>query len=530
MTSAAHPEILQQFATRARRLYSLPTVALRVIELAREPELDARAMLDCIEADPAIAGKILRMANSSLFGVSQQVVNLNQAVGLLGLKTLRLLVLGFSLPQTLLTNVECQVLSRYWRQAVIKSVAAREISERIWHASGDEAFLAGLLQDIGMLALIQDLGSPYIEFLKRIFAEGGNVTELEQAALGFDHWELSREMLQYWGIPVSISQAVAWPPGRQFHAADAEEDPALVQVLHVAERVTEFLLQGRAAILHEVLDLGKHYRGPSYVQLESLMDALGTSVPQLLEVLACEPVEAQDYRGILLEAYQLLTDASDKSSRQAVAETVILSNLSQQAQDLSEAVRHFVGHDARELPPPAAAPSVSAAAAPARLAPTLVADMGESGLHQHLNAAIGRCRQARRAVSLLLAEVDHFDSVLLGCNDRNAEQLMRMLGTAIRKAIGGEGVLLELPPSRLAISLEAYDRQQAVELARQLVRAVSHWSVQHAPVAISLSVGLATLTMPTKNSRAPDLVDAAERCLHAVQCSGGDSVKSIDIY
>ena len=191
MICGAPPNMLHRFATRARRLYSLPAVAVRVVELAQQSEIDTVALRESIETDPALTGKILRVANSSLFGLSQQVVNVGQAFALLGAKTVRVLVLGFSLPEGLLCNVEAHVLSRYWRQAALKAISAREISRQIWGLPGDEAFLAGLLQDIGMLALIQDLGSPYVQFLERIFAEGDCLHRLERETLGFDHTELS---------------------------------------------------------------------------------------------------------------------------------------------------------------------------------------------------------------------------------------------------------------------------------------------------------------------------------------------------
>ena len=74
----------------------------------------------------ALTAKILRVADSSLFGVSQQVVSLGQAFALLGAKTVRVLVLGFSLPEELLCNVEAHVLMRYWRQTALKATSARE--------------------------------------------------------------------------------------------------------------------------------------------------------------------------------------------------------------------------------------------------------------------------------------------------------------------------------------------------------------------------------------------------------------------
>ena len=135
--------------TKAGSLYSLPPVAMKVLELTESPKVDARALKQCVETDPALTAKLLRVVNSSLYGLSREVSDLNQALALLGIKPLKLLVLGFSLPPQLLGGMTADALQRYWRHTLVKAVAAREISEAFWNRSGDEAFLAGLLQDVG---------------------------------------------------------------------------------------------------------------------------------------------------------------------------------------------------------------------------------------------------------------------------------------------------------------------------------------------------------------------------------------------
>ena len=78
--------LVQQFILRSERLYSLPAVAMEVIQLTAEARPDARALKQCIERDPALTARILRVVNSSLFAASRQITNLNQALSLLGMR------------------------------------------------------------------------------------------------------------------------------------------------------------------------------------------------------------------------------------------------------------------------------------------------------------------------------------------------------------------------------------------------------------------------------------------------------------
>ena len=208
-------------------MYTLPAVAMRVVELTYQPEIDVAALKDCIQNDPALTTKILRVVNSSLFGLPSKVADLNQALALIGSNPLKLMVLGFSLPDELLSNLEMDVLENYWRHALVKAVAAREISELVWKIPGDEAFVAGLLQDVGVLVLIQELGTPYVTFLDQVWSVGGDLAELESSTLGFDHAVLSSRLLEDWGLPRFLVSAVSQP----FDVERLEQLPADEQAL-----------------------------------------------------------------------------------------------------------------------------------------------------------------------------------------------------------------------------------------------------------------------------------------------------------
>ena len=200
--------LVRQFVERTGQLYSLPAVAVEVLRLTGEPRVDARALKDCIERDPALTTRILRVVNSSLFGVSRPVTDLGQALALLGTRPLKMLVLGFSLPKELFAGLEASVLARYWRRSLVKAVAARELAERLWQTSGDEPFIAGLVQDIGSLALIQHIGPSYVQLLDHVQSHGGNLLERELETLGFDHVVLSSRLLAHWGLPPTLCAAV----------------------------------------------------------------------------------------------------------------------------------------------------------------------------------------------------------------------------------------------------------------------------------------------------------------------------------
>jgi HD-like signal output (HDOD) protein/GGDEF domain-containing protein len=536
MTTGQKQSILDQFAKRARRLYSLPTVAMQVVELTREPDIDTQALKTCIEQDPALSTKILRVVNSSLFGLSQKIGDLNRALAILGTKPLKLLVLGFSLPRDLLSDVEASVLNRYWRQTLTKAVAAREIAEIVWNLPGDEAFIAGLLQDIGMLALVQDLGDTYVDFLNRVHEQGEDLTALELSILGFDHAMLSARMLHQWGLPDALVRAVALP---RTACGSSDLDPQegdLCQILHLACLLTEFLIHPNSALLKDVLETGRRYKALTESQLELLVAKLQEKVPLLADVLSLQLPDGTDYNEILLKAHEQLSKTLDDATSDLFGEASQASALLMETNALSRAVERFVGTPLVDAPRScqtavATAPEPPNAIQQSELQQWAVrAPTDVHGLLSHVTAAVGHCRQSRSAVSLLLAEIDDFETLLITQGIEQANHLLHMLASAIEVTTDEEGKLLQLQEARLALILKGYDRQKTVGLTRRLLEGVRYWSRENNGPSFSISVGIAALALPPKNFPSQELIDAAERCLSGVQLSGGDGLRSIDIY
>jgi len=532
---ASPPNVLEQLVKRSRRLYSLPAVAMQVVELTNEPSVDVAALKACLQNDPALTSKILRVVNSSLFGLPTKVSDLSQALALIGVKPLKLLVLGFSLPDELLSNLETHVLQRYWRHALVKAVAAREISELVWDMSGDEAFIAGLLQDIGALVLIQDLGQPYVTFLDQVWSAGGDLAELESATLGFDHGVLSARLLEAWRLPSNLIHAVGQPfdVARLSQLPPAERD--LPQILHLAEIVAEFLANDRAELLNGLLEVGQQYHDLTIGQVEALIASLEINVQPLAQIFSIS-LEPSDYRNILARAHGQLASAADQAN-EFLESSANPSALEHVTSALSGAVEGLTSGTKRTpIPSPhvnSAQQANNAARGGRRRGAVERETTNDPGMLGHVAAAISRCRKSRREISLALVELDDFETLFLTHGVEGTYQVAERLRSILVRLLDGEGRLLEIGDARFAVIMEDFDRQQAVSLVRHVVAGIRRASVEnatHDEAIRSISVGLATLAMPPKNFPTHELIDAAQRCLDGVKLSGGDSVKSLDIY
>ncbi len=139
------------------------------------------------------------------------------------------------------------------------------------------------------------------------------------------------------------------------------------------------------------------------------------------------------------------------------------------------------------------------------------------------------CRQSRCAISLVLVEVDRFDELLMTRGVAASERMVGLIGTICHGLGLHDAICRQMSDNQFALLLPGYDRRAGVEMANQLLRELRHIAAPNETTAtMTVSIGLSAVALPPKNFRAQDLIESAERCLHAAQRCGGNALKSIE--
>lgn len=531
---------------RARSLYTLPAVAAEVIELTSNPKVDTRALRDCIQTDPALTAKLLRVVNSSLFGLSREVCDLNQALALLGTKPLKLLVLGFSLPESLFAEVAKEQFDWYWSSTLTRAVAAREISEQLFRRPGDDAFLAGLFQDIGVLVLLGELREAYAGFLSTVIELNADLKRLETDALDFDHLQLTAKLLEHWQMPKLLVNSIAEPRETATLLKGDDDYRVLARILHLAELLAELVGQNRLSVLPDLLETGAAYCELDKDRLNELVEGLQPKVQQLAQVLSLELVSERDYSQILTAAHQRMSELTEEVvtllGHPPLEEEEAYRDLLQEASHLRGAVDHFLSRTASDSQPAVesdldAKPRKSLqriagakeATAVESSSPAAVASAAGDFLKE-LTLLVGHCRSRRQPVSVILLEIGGLSS-----SDAVGRQLVdQMLTRATAKVYEPEMLIDASNRCRRVLVLPNLERQEAVRLAEELLTEIDKMSEWLAAKGTSLKylpgAGVSSVSLPPKNFPPQDLLDTAKRCLSAAQSSGSNVVKSLEIY
>src|SRR3954463_4892758 len=181
-------------------LPSLPAIAVQVLELAQKDHVDIAEIARVISKDPALSSKILRTVNSSFYGRANTISTISHALVLLGLQSVKTLVLGFSLVGNL-SKAKSKGFKHvtYWRRSVYAATAARMLASKLQVLQQEECFLGALLMDIGMLVFDQVLGEEYGQ-LHDSATTHQQLAELEQKAFGLTHGEASGVLAEQWKL------------------------------------------------------------------------------------------------------------------------------------------------------------------------------------------------------------------------------------------------------------------------------------------------------------------------------------------
>jgi HD-like signal output (HDOD) protein len=190
-----------------------PAIAVEILRLAGDPASSAEQFADVIQTDAALVARLLKMVNNALYAQREPVTTIQRAVTILGLRRIRMFALGFQLVTHLDRLGACSFdLRRFWQQSVLRACLAREIAAKITPAHAEEAFVVGLLQDCGILLLVQILGEEYAALYASANLSPTAFYVEEQKQFAHDHVEAISTIASEWNLPEVIAE-----PLRQHH-------------------------------------------------------------------------------------------------------------------------------------------------------------------------------------------------------------------------------------------------------------------------------------------------------------------------
>ncbi|PLX80592.1 MAG: hypothetical protein C0614_07220, partial [Desulfuromonas sp.] len=374
--------------SRKLELPSPPNIVMRILEAVQDDDSCFAELGKIISADPSLTAKLLKVANSSMYGFGGRVKSIESALAILGINALKNIALSFIIVRKLQGDPSSVFdFNYFWKRSVTAAVAAQMLAPMANHDSND-LFVSGLLQDIGVLVFFQHCTDSYMEVLalKNSTKLPGHTIERQQ--FGICHAELGGALLKEWGLPESI-----YLPLFYHHHADCAPDHyrKAVDLLDVAGKISAVYhsSQGRNNIADVFQLLADDY-GLSEKKTKDLIDAVAFSSN---EVLSFFDVSGDEIRPLS----EMLQEANQELGRLNCSYEQLVMDLKQAKDESSKYVGKLIDANKkyREL----------------AYRDELTGLYNIRYFHEAMEKELERARRYGHAISLLFFDIDYFKEI-----------------------------------------------------------------------------------------------------------------------
>ena len=498
---SGEPSVLDlELLVDAREVPTPPAAAMRILEIRADPDSGVRELAEVVESDPALATKILATANSAFYRRGHEVTSVERAISLMGRNSVMTITLAFSVASSIPADgtVGGVSMARYWNHSIVSAAAARALSAEVAPGLVGEAFLVGLVSNIGRVALglaAEDRYRPIAE------ANGGWPTHaVERDHLGVSSAAASAQLLESWNMPALFSAAIgsiedpAW--------AGDEETRQVASMARMAQAIAVFFLEaGDAAHLRELTADATAF-GIGGDVLDKVLDGIRSHVEEIGSQLSLN-VSATDYAGTIAKARAQLVE-------QALQTDELWHREREQRQRLEETQATYEA-EARQDP----------------LTGLANRRAFSEQLETHVAFRLKAEEELHKPMGVVMVDVDHFKSV----NDTHGhdvgDRVLIELGTALAAItredetvarLGGEEFVLLAPMATKEALATAAERFRAAVEALEIPLADGE------TLRVTASFGVATLGSPTSVEDGDRLLKAADEALYEAKASGRNRV------
>ena len=483
-------------------LPSPPALAARLVELGQRPDATINEVAQLIGLDPATSAKIMRLANSALYARQRKIENLRQAINLFGLEG----ALSMALSITVVSGLQARRgrqgrgfdYERYWRRSIASATACQVIGNAMSVGRREELFLAGLLQDLGMLVI--DAWSPaFYDDLPEEPAGHAMITGYEQASLGMDHAEVGAHVLRGWSFPEVLASAVAGSH-EPLEGTINQEFVTMAKVLHIASEMADLIVGG-------------HERDEGFLQLEAraleLLDmrseqvtGIFSSVTEEIGPLAqlFEIDMGDDFvaRTITDRAKEVLLVRNLRAIQEATVLKQVNVNLQRKARTLEEENRRD----------------------------PLTCLYNRSYHDKIVQEEFASAEENHWPLSLCFIDLDHFKVV----NDNHGHQVgdlvLQKAAELLVQATRGSDVVARYGGEEFVIIMPGTAEDGVRVVCKRILESFRKTEfrapVGEEPIHVTASIGIATYNADSEFKTAEDLVRAADKAVYAAKLGGRD--------
>lgn len=456
-----NPEVLEKVLS-CQRLPSLPAVAMRVVELTQDQHISMRALAETIQNDQALTAKVLKTVNSSLFGLRQKCSSINQAIIMLGLSAVKTLALGFSLVSAIKDSAADFDLKEHWRRSLFTAVAAKTIASKAGIGNQEEAFLSGLLQDVGVVALLQTLGAEYTATIAKANGDHRLFSKIELDTYQIQHADLGAMLAQRWKLPDTLVMPIKY---HDRPTAAPAEHSSLCRAVGLGNIAADLLGSSEpTAHLRKFYERAQQWFGLDVARADEILKSITQATREVASLLSVATGPMPDTAKVLESAKKQLAaiELPIKDDTESLAPIYSMGARNGSVDDLT-------GVSTRER------------------------------FEQTLIAAFEQTSAGVSSIGVILFDLDNVEPLIESCGEDARDSALIFVAGRLTKLFSPmDGLVARFNDSRFGVILPRHDRAfvlRAAELARAAIAseplkliAAKAGAPAHLPITVSAGV------------------------------------------
>ena len=285
-------DLVKQIESKVGSIKMLPDIAVRALEIARNPESTVKEFASVIQQDVKLATDVLGMANSVLYSAGRPIANLPLAIARIGFRQTKNLVIASSLSSVMkkMSLEEEWICDVLWKHSVITAAIGTNLSRSLQLNFEGEEFTAGLVHDFGRTLLAAAYPQKYSEFDPLDFEDESGVLEHENSAIGSNHCELGAWFAHQQGLPDVIQEVI-----RFHHTPElSQQSPRLVALTITADHMANYYQCEQTTEDYDATE----NPGPAWLEKSGVQDATSRFEMVSSEVLKKSIVDANEIVGL----------------------------------------------------------------------------------------------------------------------------------------------------------------------------------------------------------------------------------------
>ncbi len=492
------------FRKRIEESKDLPTlsnIASEVVNLAKRDDTTANDLAKLISKDPALSAKLLKVVNTSYYSFSRKISTLSEAIAILGLETVRNISLSISIIDTFPVDAERKFdFKQFWKRSIGSAVAAEFFAKTTKSGLNEEAFLAGLLQDVGSLILSKYFPETYLKMFENNVSQPAVLLQSEKENWGIDHAEIGKILLENWNLPDIFKKVVEY-----HHNPDALTD-AKGEVLNFIKMINLsnlasliFFDKDKTENIRLLKHLAEKYFEMSGEEIDRFMEKAGKKIKDALATFNMSTIEKLNYSEVLHEANLELGERV-LSYEQLTKE---LQNANEKLNVLNKKLENQAVKD------------------------------GLTGIYNHrylfdyLIKEFANYIRHKQSLSCILMDIDYFKLFNDNFGHKQGDMVLQGVAKILEECVREGDIVARYGGEEFVAVLPKTDKKSALVVAERLRSTIEGYEFpgKVAKGQVTVSIGVATADKNEIYDTAQELVDAADGAMYNAKKNGRNRVE-----